>query len=82
LLRESDVFPALINDRRLGLEVSVINTLAHRLTRILAQRDPLCDRVHLSSPAVAGLTIAGILKGASRRFGRRLFAASQKPRDA
>ena len=35
LLAESDVFPLLINDRRLALEVSVINTLAHRLTRML-----------------------------------------------
>ena len=80
LLCESDDFPALINDWRLGLEVSVINTLAHRLTRILMQRDPLRDRVHLSVPAVAGFTIAGIISGTSRRFGRRFSAASQKPR--
>ncbi len=82
LLHESDVFPALVSDWRLGLEVSVINTLAHRLTRILAQRDPLRDRVHLHVPGVAGLTIVGILSGASRRFGRRFLATSQKPRGA
>ena len=35
LLSESDAFAVLINDRRLGLEVSVIKTLAHRLTRML-----------------------------------------------
>jgi squalene synthase HpnC len=80
LLRDSDDFSVLINDWRLGLEVSVINTLAHRLTRILVARDPLSDRVHLSVPAVAGFTIAGILRGTSRRFGRRFSAASQKPR--
>src|SRR3984885_2195365 len=80
LRRASDDFPLLINDWRLGLEVSVINTLAHRLTRILMTRDPLRDRVHLSVPAVAGFTIAGILRGTSRRFGRRFSAASQKPR--
>src|SRR5262249_45529174 len=34
LLTESDVFAAAIADWRLSLEVSVINTLAHRLTRI------------------------------------------------
>jgi phytoene/squalene synthetase len=34
LLSESDGFPLLINDRRLALEVSVINTLAHRITRL------------------------------------------------
>jgi hydroxysqualene synthase len=82
LLCESDVFPLLINDRRLSLEVSVINTLAHRLTRILMMRDPLSERVHLSVPAIAGLTMIGILSAASRRLGRRLAATSQKPRGA
>ena len=80
LLSDSDVFPLLINDRRLSLEVSVINTLAHRLTRVLTTRDPLSERVHLSVPAIAGLTMIGILSGASRRLGRRFSATSQKPR--
>jgi squalene synthase HpnC len=82
LLSESDVFPVLINDWRLGLEVSVINALAHRLTRTLMTRDPLSERVHLKMPAVAGLTMIGVLTGASRRLGRRIFATSQKPRGA
>src|SRR6185295_17176368 len=82
LLSESDVFSTMINDWRLGLEVSVINTLAHRLTRLLMARDPLRDRVHLRPPAVAALTIAGVLRGTSRRAGRRLLAPSQKPRGA
>jgi hydroxysqualene synthase len=82
LLSESDVFPLLINDLRLGLEVSVINTLAHRLTRMLKTRDPLIDPVHLKIPAVAGLTMAGIFAGASRRLGRRLSATAEKPRGA
>jgi squalene synthase HpnC len=82
LLSESDVFPLLINDWRLGLEVSVINGLAHRLTRILLARDPLCDSVHLKIPAVAGLTLAGVFAGASRRLGRRRSATAQKPRGA
>jgi squalene synthase HpnC len=82
LLRDSDDFAVLINDWRLGLEVSVINTLAHRLTHMLMTRDPLSDRVHLNVHAVAGFTLAGIIGGASRRLGRRFFAASQKPRGA
>jgi hydroxysqualene synthase len=80
LLRDSDDFAVLINDWRLGLEVSVINTLAHRLTHMLMARDPLSERVHLNLPAVAGFTLAGMVGGASRRLGRRFFAASQKPR--
>jgi squalene synthase HpnC len=80
LLTESDVFSALIDDRRLSLEVSVINTLAHRLTRLLQARDPLHDPVHLSMPAVAGLTLLGMLRGATRRLGRRRSATTQNPR--
>jgi phytoene/squalene synthetase len=82
LLCDSDDFAILINDWRLGLEVSVINTLAHRLTHILMARDPLSDRVHLAAPAVAGFTLVGIIGGTSRRLGRRFSAASQKPRGA
>ncbi len=82
LLCESDDFSALINDRRLSLEVSVINTLAHRLTKILQKRDPLSQRVHLAKSAVIGLTLRGLLHGAARRFGRKSSAASEKPRGA
>ncbi len=82
LLSESDAFAPSIGDRRLSLEVSVINTLAHRITRLLIARDPLSERVHLSVPAVAGWTLAGILTGASRRLGRRSAPSTQKPRGA
>jgi len=82
LLAESDIFPLLIVDRRLALEVSVINRLAHRLTRMLVARDPLSEPVHLSVPAVAGLTLLGIVSAVSRRFVRRSSAATQKPRGA
>jgi hydroxysqualene synthase len=82
LLSESDVFPLLINDRRLALEVSVINTLAHRITRLLKERDPLRGGVHLSKPLIAGLTLAGVIGGAVRRLGRRPAVTTQTPRGA
>ena len=82
LLSESDGFAAAIADMRLGLEVAVINTLAHRLTRILKVRDPLSERVHLSVPAVAGVTLLGMLRGGAHRFGRRFSTAAHKPRGA
>ena len=82
LLSESDVFADTIEDTRLGLEVAVINTLAHQLTRLLMQRDPLRQNVHLSKPAVAGLTLLAILRDGSRRFRRRRRAAAHKPRGA
>jgi hydroxysqualene synthase len=82
LLAESDVFALQINDRRLALEVSVINTLAHRIARLLIERDPLCDRVHLSKPAIAGLTLAGVIGGTFRRLGGRPAVTTQTPRGA
>jgi squalene synthase HpnC len=82
LLTESDGFAAAIADWRLSLEVSVINTLAHRLTRILRRRDPLSEKVHLGMAGIAGATAFAILHGASHRIGRRLAAAAQKPRGA
>jgi hydroxysqualene synthase len=82
LLAESDGFSTLISDWRLGLEVSVINTLAHRLTGMLMARDPLCERVHLGASAVAGLTIAAALAGTTRRLARRAADTAHKPRGA
>ena len=79
-LGDSDDFAVMIADWRLGLEVSVINTLAHRLTQVLMRRDPLRDRVHLSAPAVAGNTLLAIFAGTSRRLGWQSTATSHKPR--
>jgi hydroxysqualene synthase len=82
LLSESDGFAAAIVDRRLALEVSVINALAHRLIRILRIRDPLRDKVHLGFAGVAGCTLIGVLGSAAHRLGRRFSAAAQKPKGA
>jgi squalene synthase HpnC len=46
LLRQSAGFAYQIRDRRLGVEVAVIQRLAESLSRRLIARDPLCDRVH------------------------------------
>jgi hydroxysqualene synthase len=71
LLRQGDMLPVLVKDFRLGLEISVIFTLALRLTGILATRDPLSERVHLRTPEVAASSFLAILTGASRRVLRR-----------
>ena len=81
LLRDSKLFSASIEDTRLALEVAVIQTFAERLVRLLAQRDPLSERVHLSKAGVAGFGILGLLWGATRRVGR-VFAPGRKPQDA
>jgi squalene synthase HpnC len=82
LLGESDTFCDMIVDRRLSLEVAVIHTLAQRLTRVLNQRDPLADRVHLAAPQVAGLTLFAILRGSARRLAGITPVMPQKPRGA
>jgi hydroxysqualene synthase len=82
LLADSDGFSSLIGDWRLGLEVAVINALAHRLTGMLMTRDPLSEHVHLRAPAVAGLTIAAALAATMRRLTRRASDTAHKPRGA
>ena len=81
LLRDSKLFSASIEDTRLALEVAVIQTFAERLVRLLTQRDPLSERVHLGKAGVAGFGVLGLLWGATRRVGR-VFAAGQKTQDA
>ena len=46
LLAASSVFAAQIHDRRLAVEVAVIQRLAESLTKRLLTRDPLSERVH------------------------------------
>ncbi|MEA3021384.1 MAG: hydroxysqualene synthase [Alphaproteobacteria bacterium] len=81
LLEQSAPFSSCIRDVRLALEVSVIQTLARRLTAMLTTRDPLSERVHLKAPGVAGFALVGIVAGAVGRIGRR-FSAPRKPRNA
>jgi squalene synthase HpnC len=76
LLQDGNALPNLVEDWRLALEISVIQTLAQRLTRILTKRDPLSERVHLGKLGVAGVSLLAVLKGVTRR------AALQHPTSA
>ncbi len=69
LLQEGDALPNLVEDWRLALELSVIQTLAQHLTRMLTRRDPLSERVHLGKLGVAGVSLIAVLKGITRRAG-------------
>ncbi len=53
----------MIEDFRLRLEIAAIARLARRLDRILLQRDPLSEKVHLSKPAFLAWSMVGILDG-------------------
>ncbi|MDT3684704.1 MAG: squalene synthase HpnC [Pseudorhodoplanes sp.] len=82
LLRQSELFPMLVNDLRLGLEIAVIQKLARNLIGLLLQRDPLSERVHLGTSGVAALSAAGIAEGISLRLRRRLIGGRDKAQDA
>jgi squalene synthase HpnC len=74
LLAEAKPFAGQIHDRRLALEVAVIQRLAEDLVRRLTERDPLADRVHHSKGefALLGLRASAqfMLSRSSRSKGR------------
>ena len=67
LLGESKRLSAEVRDLRLGVEVSVIQTFAEKIVRMLKVRDPLSDRVHLSPVELLGRSLAGISAEMMRR---------------
>lgn len=71
LLREARPFAAGIADRRLSLEVGVIQALAEDLAARLARRDPLSERVHHGKAEAAGIALLGAARvGFGRLRGR------------
>lgn len=71
LLDRSRVFAGQIADRRLALEVGVIQALAESLASRLLRRDPLSERVHHHPLEVTGLAVRaglGIAVGRLRRM--------------
>ena len=81
LLTESRALSAQVQDLRLAMEVSIIQTYARRLVSVLQERDPLSERVHLSKAAFAGYGIAGIIAALGRRLVRG-FSRTRQPQDA
>jgi squalene synthase HpnC len=59
LLEQSRPFAGRIADRRLALEVGVIQALAESLTARLLRRDPLSERVHHSKMEMLCLALRG-----------------------
>lgn len=69
-------------DLRLGLEIAVIERLAHALIGTLQRRDPLCERVHLSKVRCAGLSLVGVVEELGRRARRSRRVGVHKAQDA
>ena len=55
LLAQSAAFSGMIRDKRLAVEVAIIQRLAESLTKRLITHDPLSERVHHGKAEMAGL---------------------------
>ena len=72
LLDESKSLGAEVKDFRLGLEISVIQTFADKIVRLLKVRDPLSETVHLSPIELGVYSLAAVASETTRRLaGRR-----------
>src|ERR1700687_1278139 len=72
LLDESKPLSAEVRDFRLGLEVSVIQTFADKIVRLLKVRDPLSQTVHLGPTELIAHSLGGLAGEKPRRaVGRR-----------
>jgi squalene synthase HpnC len=67
LLGESKRLSAEVRDLRLGVEISVIQSFADKIVRMLKVRDPLSDRVHLSPLELLGHSLTGVSAEMVRR---------------
>jgi squalene synthase HpnC len=67
LLDESKPLGAEVKDVRLGLEISVIQSFADRIVRLLKVRDPLSETVHLGAAELLLHSVGGLAGGIIRR---------------
>jgi phytoene/squalene synthetase len=72
LLNESKSLSGEVRDFRLGLEISVIQSFADKIVRMLKVRDPLSERVHLGPTELLAYSLGGMASEMARRaVGRR-----------
>ncbi len=77
LLDQGRTLPAQVRDFRLGLEISVIQSFADRIVRLLKVRDPLSERVHLNPVELLAFSLGGMAWESIRRLtGRRPVSKS------
>jgi squalene synthase HpnC len=77
LLAQSRGFAAAVNDTRLAVEISVIQSLAERLVAMLQAHDPLSETVHLKKPASLLIGAAAVARGLLGRLSRKTQAAER-----
>jgi squalene synthase HpnC len=75
LLNESQSLSAEVKDFRLGLEISVIQSFAGKIVRLLKVRDPLSETVHLGPFELLAYSFSGVASEITRRAaGRRALS--------
>jgi hypothetical protein len=62
MLKDARDFSRQVSDIRLGMEISVISSLAERLAVLLRKRDPLCDNVKLGKSSIFCATLFGVIR--------------------
>lgn len=62
LMDEATAFSIAIRDRRLGMEVAMIDALARKLLELLQHRDPLSQSVHLGKFAAARIAFGAAIR--------------------
>ena len=67
LLLDSEALAPLVVDSRLACEIGIIQAYAHRILGYLKQRDPLCERVHLTKLELTGIGLGALATGIWRR---------------
>jgi squalene synthase HpnC len=72
LLDESRGLEAGVNDTRLALEISIIQSLASHLLAVLRVRDPLAERVHLNKAEALVTAVNGGTRAKLRRLVRTM----------
>lgn len=77
LLQQSHGFDVSVTDTRLALEISVIQTLAAHLIKLLRARDPLRERVHLRKAEALAAAAGGGARALLRRV-LRLAPATRR----
>ena len=77
LLHEGNPLAVMVEDWRLGLEISVIQGFADRIAGLLETRDPLSERVHLGKLEAASIGFYSIMRATFRRLGPRPAVSAQ-----
>lgn len=75
LMPKAGELPRVVHDARLSAETGVIVALANRILQLLAVRDPLSERVHLSKAVALSLAARGTAAAVVGQISRALFGS-------